>query len=221
VSDTALATLACAGDVEALAGLVERLRPSLYAAAIGYLRNRDDALDVVQETAVVALTRLPSLRDPAAAPGWLHAVLRNLCLMRLRRPDREVPLGPVAATFAAADSADRPDELLDRHAQRDWLWATLDTLAPEDRLTVMLRYFTRCRSYQAIAAVTGVPVGTVRSRLHRSRSQLAEALERTVAGSPLSRDDLERSRRAEWEDLYARVHQAPVARTYRDPTRPT
>jgi RNA polymerase sigma-70 factor (ECF subfamily) len=51
---------------------------------------------------------------------------------------------------------------LDGHVLRDWIWAALGTLSPDDRLTVMLRYFSRCRGYQAIAAVTGVPVGTVR-----------------------------------------------------------
>ena len=72
------------GDAEALAGLLERYRPSLYAAAIGLLRNREDARDAVQEACVVALVRIASLRDPAAVGGWLHRVLRNVCLMRLR-----------------------------------------------------------------------------------------------------------------------------------------
>src|SRR5262252_3035427 len=76
VSDAELASLARGGEVEALAALLERYRPSLYAAAIGLLRNRDDALDAVQETCVVALARLGVLRDPEAAGGWLHAVLR-------------------------------------------------------------------------------------------------------------------------------------------------
>ena len=88
-SDAELATLACAGEVEALAALLERYRPSLYAAAIRLLRNRDDALDAVQETCVVALVRLGALRDPEAVGGWLHAVLRNTCLMRLRSSHRD------------------------------------------------------------------------------------------------------------------------------------
>jgi RNA polymerase sigma-70 factor (ECF subfamily) len=89
LSDAALPTQAHAGEVEALAGLLERYRPSLYATAIGLLANRDDALDAVQETFVVALVKLGSLRDPSAVGGWLHRVLRNTCLMRLRRTGRE------------------------------------------------------------------------------------------------------------------------------------
>src|SRR5262245_57271450 len=83
--DTERASLACAGEVEALAGLLERYRPSLYAGAIQFLRSRDDALDAVQETSLIALARIGSVRDPEAIGGWLHAVLRNACLMRLRR----------------------------------------------------------------------------------------------------------------------------------------
>ena len=126
VSDAELATLACTGEVEALAALLERYRPSLYAAAIRLLRNRDDALDAVQETCVVALARLGVLRDPEAAGGWLHAVLRNTCLMRLRSSHRDRPLGRVVVP----ELAPGPEEVLDGHALRDWVWAALGTLTP-------------------------------------------------------------------------------------------
>ena len=211
VSDAELATLARAGEVEALAALLERYRPSLYAAAIRLLRNRDDALDAVQETCVVALARLGVLRDPEAAGGWLHAVLRNTCLMRRRR-NRESPVEQVVVP----ELSPGPEEVLDEHALRDWVWAALGTLTPDDRLTVMLRHFSRCHSYQAIAAVTGVPVGTVRSRLNRARSRLGTALLQTAEGTTLSQASLEAARHAQWEHFYAELHQAPVPRSYRD-----
>jgi RNA polymerase sigma factor (sigma-70 family) len=182
VHDAELATLACAGEVEALGALLERYRPSLYAAAIRLLRNRDDALDAVQETCVIALLRLGSLRDSEAVGGWLHTVLRNTCLMRLRRNHRERPAGQVAVPALAP----APEEVFDGHALRDWVWAALGTLSPDDRLAVMLRYFSRCRGYQSIAAVTAVPVGTVRSRLNRARSQLSATLLQSAEGTWLS-----------------------------------
>src|SRR5258706_3751174 len=67
VSDAALAARAAGGEVEALAGLLERYRPSLYAAAIGLLRNREEAADAVQDTCLTAVVHLGSLRDPTAA----------------------------------------------------------------------------------------------------------------------------------------------------------
>jgi RNA polymerase sigma-70 factor, ECF subfamily len=72
-----LGTLARAGDAQAIAGLLERYRPSLYAAAVRLLGNRADALDAVQDMCVVALVRMAELRDTAAAKRWLHTVLRN------------------------------------------------------------------------------------------------------------------------------------------------
>src|SRR5689334_19014595 len=95
-SEIGLAASACGGDVESLAGILERYRSSLYAAAIGILKNREEALDAVQETSVIALVRIGSLRDPSVVGAWLHAILRNVCLMRLRSnrttPSADVPV---------------------------------------------------------------------------------------------------------------------------------
>src|SRR5262245_48911120 len=106
VSDAALAALARGGDVEAAAGVLARYQPSLYAAAIRLLRNREDAVDAVQETCVTALGRFGALRDPAAVGGWLHAVLRNCCLMRLRHAGRETPSDQIELPQAALSPDD-------------------------------------------------------------------------------------------------------------------
>jgi RNA polymerase sigma-70 factor (ECF subfamily) len=132
--------------------------------------------------------------------------------MRLRRTRRET----ASAKIDLPAMVPGPDDVLEKHSLGDWVWNALNDLHPDDRVTVMLRYFTRCASYKAIAAVSGVPVGTVRSRLHRARSQLSCALRDTLAGSPLSHADLERSRRTAWEHFYAELHEAPVPRTYHD-----
>jgi RNA polymerase sigma-70 factor (ECF subfamily) len=211
-SEAALVARASGGEVEALAGLLERYRPSLYAAAIALLRNREEATDAVQDACVTAVVRLASLRDPGAVGGWLHAVVRNACLMRLRRAGRE----RLDAHVEIPTVVPGPEDVIDDHALRDWVWDALETLDPNERVAVMLRYFTRCRTYDAIAAVTGVPIGTVRSRLHRARSQLHGALTRTVAGSALSHAEIQQATRDAWEGFYAELHESPVPRTYRD-----
>jgi RNA polymerase sigma-70 factor (ECF subfamily) len=197
--------------VQAVAGLLERHRPSLYAAAIGLLGNRADALDAVQDTCVVALGRLGDLHNPAAAKRWLHTVLRNVCLMRLRQR-REVPAEYVEPTGTVPSA----EELVERQAVREWVWQAIAALSADERLTVMLRYFTRCSSYDSIATVTSVPVGTVRSRLNRARARLAASLVATVAGTPMSRNRLEVGRHAQWADFYRTLHERPVAATYRE-----
>ncbi len=112
-----LGSLARAGDAQALAALLERCRPSLYATALGLLTSRADALDAVQETCLVALVRLGDLRDAGAARAWLHAVVRNVCLMRIRQR-RELPFDVVEPPATAPD----PAEVLDQHVARDWVW---------------------------------------------------------------------------------------------------
>lgn len=211
VSDADLGLLASSGDVEALAVLLERCRPSLYAAAVRLLGNRADALDAVQETFVIALVRLSDLRDAQAARAWLHAVLRNVCLMRIRQ-QREIP----SLGIELADAAPGPEEALEQHVMGEWVWHALDGLSPDERLTIMLRHFTRCTSYDAIARVTSVPVGTVRSRLNRARRQLADILMATAAGTQMSHAGIEAAQRSQWEEFYRLVHQRPVIGTYRE-----
>jgi RNA polymerase sigma factor (sigma-70 family) len=211
ISDAELGTLARGGDVQALAGLLERCRPSLYAVAVGLLGNRADAADAVQDTFVVALLRLGGLRQAGAVRAWLHTVLRNVCPMRLRQR-RELPFADVRPP--AADVVPGPEEALEQHALREWVWQALGTLSADEQLTVMLRHFTRCTSYEEIARVTAVPVGTVRSRLNRARARLAGTLLATAEGTPLSHARAEAAARQQWTEFYREVHDRPVPRTY-------
>jgi len=209
MSDAELGLLARGGDVQALAGLLERCRPSLYAAAVGLLGNRADALDAVQDTFVIALVRLGELRHAGAARAWLHAVLRNVCRMRIRQR-RETPSADVELPGVLPG----PEEALDNHVMREWVWHALDSLSADEQLAVMLRHFTRCTSYAAIARVTAVPVGTVRSRLSRARARLAGALMATAADTPMSHARAEAAQRQQWGEFYRIVHDRPVPRTY-------
>src|SRR5262245_14658887 len=107
VSDGELVDLARAGEREALAELFERHRVGLYAAALAMLRDREKAMDAVQETFVVALARLDGLREPSAVGGWLHTVVRNCALMQLRLDRRELAIAALdrGAVVAGADRA--------------------------------------------------------------------------------------------------------------------
>jgi len=87
------------------------------------------------------------LRHPGAARAWLHTVLRNVCLMRIRQR-REIPSAEVELPGVLPG----PEEALDNHVMREWVWQALDSLSAEERLAVMLRYFTRCTSYAAVPA---------------------------------------------------------------------
>ena len=87
----------------------------MYARALAYLGQPEDAADAVQETFLLALTRLGQVRDPEAAGGWLHAVMRSVCAMELRRPARRVTVTEIDNHVPAAPGA--PEQL----ALRDWV----------------------------------------------------------------------------------------------------
>jgi RNA polymerase sigma-70 factor (ECF subfamily) len=199
------------GEPDAIAALLERQRASLYAVALAVLRDREAAQDAVQEASLVALTRLGDIREPDAVASWLRAVVRNCSLMQLRRVRHEIP------SDEFDDRADGPDpeELLERHALRDWIWTALDALPEEERVTLVLRHFTRCRTYEAIAATTGAPVGTVRSRLNRARRRMLDTLA-AADGEHRDQRELETSRRLEWESFYRELQKIPEPQTYRD-----
>lgn len=211
MSDAALVALAQGGQLAALATLFERHRASLYVTALGMLRDRYEAADAVQDTFVTALMRISSVRDAAAVRGWLRAVVRNSCLMRLRQR-RPMPIGELPDD---ADIDDGPEWHLEHSATREAIWSGLSALGEDERLTLMLRHFSRCTSYDSIAAVTAVPVGTVRSRLHRAHQRLAGELRRHAGGPSDCQLRLESQRRAEWEGFYDVVLHAPERRTYR------
>lgn len=210
-SDAELVALALRGDISALAGLLERCRPSLYASAVRLLRNRADAYDAVQDTMVIALLRLNDLRDIGSVRSWLHTVLRNECFMRFRRR-REVPFEGLDWLGAVPG----PEEAIEAHAMCEWVWQAIDGLSSDERLAVMLRYFSRCASYEAIAQISDVPVGTVRSRLNRARTRLADRLMAAAAETSASHAALESAQREQWESFYHVLHERPVPQTYRD-----
>jgi RNA polymerase sigma-70 factor (ECF subfamily) len=201
VSDAELVHAARAGDAGALGGLLERHRAPLYASALSILGERAEAQDAVQDAYLVALQRLDDLRDPAAAAGWLHAIVRNASLMRLRRPVRELAIDPPEDPRAASDA----EEAIERLAVSDWVWTALERLPQDQRVTIMLRYFGRHASYEEIAATLGVPVGTIRSRLNQAKARLADDLLRTASTAHLDHDKLIAERKHEWDAI---VHEA-------------
>ena len=147
------------------------------------------------------MQRLDDLRDPAAAAGWLHTIVRNVCLMRLRRPVRELAIDAPEDPHAPSDA----EEALDQLAVRDWIWTALERLPDDQRVTIMLRYFGRHATYEEIAATLGIPVGTVRSRLNQAKARLADDLLRTASVAHHDHGKLLADRKHEWDAI---VHEA-------------
>ncbi|MFH8446059.1 RNA polymerase sigma factor [Streptomyces sp. NPDC018026] len=178
MDDSTLVGCARRGDVEALGMLVRRHEAGMRAVALSILGHGPDAEDAVQDAIVTAIVSIGEVRDPAAVGGWLRSVVRNNCRMRVRAK-RPVPVAD-PEWFLPADEAFGADELLERTVSRDWVWHAMATLSEKDRLITMLRHFSSVRSYADIATVCGIPVGTVRSRLHHAHRALAATLRATA-----------------------------------------
>ncbi len=146
----------------------------MFSVAFRLAGNQSDAEDVVQE-ALLRVKRGLETYTPGSLQGWLARIVTNVFLdetrRRKRRPQTRLPDEPdrVLAGAPAADEALAMETLPD-HLQR-----ALSGLAEEFRVAVVLCDVAGL-TYDEIAAQTGVPVGTVRSRVHRGRTKLREVL---------------------------------------------
>jgi RNA polymerase sigma-70 factor (ECF subfamily) len=146
----------------------------LYNVAYRLTGNDDDARDLVQEVLLRVRRGLRTYR-PGSMEGWLSRIATNAFLDDMRRRKRR----PVEALPSQPDrvlpSADAADIALDHDKLPEDVQAALSSLPEDFRAAVVLCDVVGL-SYQEIAESTGVPVGTVRSRIHRGRAMLREAL---------------------------------------------
>jgi len=169
------------GHVEAFGELVRRYQDRLYNALFRFLGNPEDARDVAQEAFLSAFRNLKKFRGRSQFFTWLYRIALNhaLDLKRRVKTSRALP---------EAEDSPHPNELQDRSvsATPDWhlqrreederLQQALAKLSNEYRLVLILRDLDEL-SYEEIAKVLDIPIGTVRSRLHRARMELRRLLQ--------------------------------------------
>lgn len=155
------------GDSQMLNILFNRYRPQVYSVALRILGNTPAAEDAVQEAFITAYTHLGQLKNPDAFLPWLKKITANCCYQLLRK---EKPLNEIPENMQLIDNN------IERHfeqlSMRDAIYTALSFLPEALRHTVILRYLSEFNTYTQIAAITGVPVGTVRSRLSEGKKQL-------------------------------------------------
>lgn len=168
--DAGLVLAARDGDTQSLAVLLMRHRAAMHAVAASVLGAGPEVEDVVQDASLVAITDLGRIRDPSSARAWLTGICRNQARARLRRRD------PLPADLDGLPADDCPERRIEEAALRDWVWEAIGGLSEPLHDVVVLRYFSADPRYEAIAAALGIPVGTVRSRLHDARADLVARL---------------------------------------------
>jgi RNA polymerase sigma-70 factor (ECF subfamily) len=167
------------GDVRAFERLIGAHVAKVRRFARAFAGSDADADDLAQEALIKVYRSIGSYRLEAAFSTWLYAVVRNAFLdVRKSRAGRdralEQPLDPAAAA-AGGDAAPAPDELMAQAQERQHLWNAIGRISAEFRTAVVL-FDVEGLSYEEIAAVEKVPLGTVKSRLKRGRDQLRRAL---------------------------------------------
>jgi RNA polymerase sigma-70 factor (ECF subfamily) len=158
------------GDRYAFAELVRASGARLDATARLILRDPELAQDAVQETLIRAWRSLPGLRDPGTFDHWLHALVAHACIDLVRKRRRrviEVELAPLHDPPVFDDAA--------RIADRDQLDRVLARLEPEARAVVVLHFYLDM-PLPKVATTLGIPVGTAKSRLHRSLGAMRSAM---------------------------------------------
>lgn len=164
------------GDEGALAWFAEVIDAHLdamHALARYLMRDAHDAEDAVQDAALRALRHARTFGG-GDERAWLLTIVRNRCLSLLRRRRRAAPMTALDEDLQGGSDADIEAELLGRMSHDDIVRA-MNALPDEFREVLVLRELQDC-SYQEIARITSVPVGTVMSRLSRARRRMQALL---------------------------------------------
>jgi RNA polymerase sigma-70 factor (ECF subfamily) len=183
-SDAELAISARDGSEAAFRELVERFERPVFSLVVRLVRDRSLAEDLTQDTFVKAYRNLAAYDAERKFSSWLFKIAHNATIDHLRRRDLDtVPLDAPAGDDerggldrVLTDPAARgPEVAAGRGELAAALEAAVGTLRPEYREVVLMR-FAEDMAYQDIAEATGLPLGTVKTHLHRARKELMVAL---------------------------------------------
>jgi len=158
------------GNSEAFGTIFQWYGPRLQAHALKICGNTPLAQDAVQETFISAFIHHRSLKDPLSFYPWMKKILTNHCYHLLKKEKSS----ELDDTIEKKDSIIQKsiEENFEKTANRQQIFDAMNQLSEELRSCVMLRYFSNYSSYEEIAAVLAIPVGTVRSRLSAAREKL-------------------------------------------------
>jgi RNA polymerase sigma-70 factor (ECF subfamily) len=184
--DEALIRATLGGDEGAFRELVERYKARAFGVASGIVGNRDDALDVVQESFVKAYFKLKEFRFGSGFYTWFYRLLVNQAIDRWRKTSRsgEVPLdeGWLPGDATPPDPLARPETPEEAAMNRELGTILQEAIAalPEHHRAVIILREVEGMAYEDIAKTLRCSTGTVMSRLHYAREKLKNALGRRI-----------------------------------------
>ena len=168
-----------AGNAEAYGAIVRRYQDRLVAAVYAMLGNREDAEDVTQECLAIAFRRLSTFEGRSSLFTWLHRIAMNLAISHRRKHRLENARERTSMEFAELDLVGREEPVerqIDRRDEQALVQAAVLRLDDQYRSVLVLRD-VQGMDYGEIAETLEIPIGTVRSRLHRARLEIKDILE--------------------------------------------
>jgi RNA polymerase sigma-70 factor (ECF subfamily) len=179
IDDQGLIDACRAGKTEAYGVLVRRYQDRLYPTVLRLAGCAEDAQDVLQEAFLRGYEKLGKFHGDSSFYTWIYRIAVNIALSgrRRRRPVSRLSEGrngePAEPPVDPRDND--PSLPMERVERERIIQDALNLLAPDHRAVVVMKEFDGLR-YEEIGAMLGIPVGTVRSRLHRARCELRERL---------------------------------------------
>ena len=186
LSDERLMEVLVAGDKAAFDVLVQRHKVRLYNYVLRMLRDAAEAEDVTQEAFIRAYVHADKYRNIARFSTWLYTIATNLVRNRIRKLKSTPRLVSIQGrvddeedgreAWQLADAGDLPDRTTEKHELHALVSRSIDRIPPRYREAFVLRE-VHDMSYEEISAVTGLKLGTVRSRINRGRGHFRSIME--------------------------------------------
>ena len=179
--DVRLIDEALAGNAGSFGELVRKYQDRLFNTMVHVVGSREEAEDVVQDAFVQAFVKLQTFQGTSAFYTWLYRIAFNLSVSRRRRkrPETSVDAAREASGSEPIDRSDSPTDRIEREESIQQIHCALEALSQEQRTILVLREMDG-HCYEEIAEILDLPLGTVRSRLHRARLQLREELKEMI-----------------------------------------
>lgn len=184
LKDRQLIVRARRGEETAFAELLRRYRAPIFNLCLRMLKNSEDAEDVAQDVFIKVFSMLERYDDRYAFKSWLFKIAANQCIdfirknrVKMLRLDEPVQFRGEEIERELSDGGPLPDELLHRGELHRILREVTDELPPHYRAMIVLRHQEQL-SYEEIANLLDLPLGTVKARIHRARALMKDKLQR-------------------------------------------
>lgn len=176
--DQQLISRALSGDRSAFGDLALKHQDRLYASMLAVTGSAEEAEDVVQDALVRAFLKLDSFQQHSQFFTWLYRIAFNVALSRFRKRRHRVSIDQhrELTGLEPVDDSAQPDQPLLQREQVNMVQSALGQLTQQHRAILILREMNEC-SYEEIAEILEISIGTVRSRISRARSNLKLVLE--------------------------------------------